>query len=87
MVALLTWSEVRKHFSHEIVVKFSMIEDDSRCDLSKYIELKGNHVVLSKFSEIPPAKGQNCLRLLQTLKLEERNLLAVFLLQSGNIQL
>ena len=56
LVAKLTWGEVRKHFSSEIVAKYSKIEDESTIDVTKYRELKGDNVILSKFCGLPPAK-------------------------------
>ena len=57
LVAKLTWAEVKKNFSSAIVGKYdSVVDDESTIDLSKYRELKGDTVVLSKFSGIPAAK-------------------------------
>ena len=56
LVAKLTWAEVKEYFSGEIIVKYSMVEDESRIDLSKFRELNGDNVILSKFCGIPPAR-------------------------------
>ena len=56
IVANLTWADVKQNFNEEIADKYKHIPEESKVNLSKYKELRGENVVLSSFCGVPAAK-------------------------------
>ena len=68
LVSRLCWGEVKKSYSPEIVELFSHVEDDRKLKLTKFRELKGDCVVLTKYCDVPPAKRAKLARLTRCAK-------------------
>ena len=56
IVKNLTWGEVKKNYKPEFVAQFGEVDEIKKLKLSKFRELRGDCVVLSRFCSVPPAK-------------------------------
>ena len=52
----LTWGEVKKNYKPEIVAQFGEVDESKKLKLSKFRELRGDCVVLSRFCSVPSSK-------------------------------
>ena len=56
IIRSLTWDDVKKNYSKEVVSKFKAVDGTRKLKLSKFSIFSGQNAVLSKFSGVPAAK-------------------------------